>query len=98
MAVFTQTCIDIDDFGGGFVIERGTWSDANSDGTGNITATDPTTGSFSFPAEIGTISLFCFSSNGDNEVIAAQDVSPGVIKITCTAGDAGTYCIIGKAS
>ena len=79
-----------------YVIEWGTWNDANSDGTGTITAATQTAGSPTFvPFKIVSS---CFTSDGNHAVaVAHSNTLVNTVTITCTAADTGTYAIIGRA-
>ena len=97
MSVWTQTSSGTRMFGdNGYVIEWGTWNDANGDGTGTITAATSTAGS---PTLVPfKIVASCFTSDGSHAVIqTASTTLVNTVAITCTAGDHGTYALIGKA-
>lgn len=96
MAVFTYTPVVQKEIGMGYVIERGTWNDANGDAVGTITAAASVAGSPS----MGAFEIKAWSFTNDNNNLVKPSVS-GVaanqIKITCTASDTGTYTLICKA-
>ena len=97
MAVFTKTVVDTIPYANGLIMEYGTWADLNSDGTGTITAATSNSTTVGSSKVIDTIIQWGFASDGDYAVKPARDVYNNQVKITCQAGDAGDYYIIGKA-
>lgn len=94
-AVFSNTVVDVVEFGNGYIKESGTFNCASVT-SGEITAS--TAGTYSVGAkEIVEIEAWGFASDGDNAVTPARDVANNKIKITCTSNDTGDYYIIGKA-
>jgi hypothetical protein len=93
----SNTVTEVIKIGDGLVMERGIWAEGAGGATGNITAVDGTVDYGEGKIAISDIIQWGFTSNGDTAVMPAQDVAPNVMKITYTAGDAGTYYLIGKA-
>ena len=95
MASWTQTPTRTRELGNGYVIEVGIWKDLNSDGTGPITAQTASSGNPTFC--VGDIKGWGFTSDGSHTVeVYAPTTTPQILTITCTAGDTGTYFLIGK--
>lgn len=94
---FTNTVILTRKFADGLVLEHGTWTDGSSAGTGTITAATSTSGANTLV--IGKIDSACFSANGDTNVKQyINPAAPNAVTITCTAGEAGHYTLIGQAA
>lgn len=92
---FTKTVTDVVELANGFILEYGTFNDADSAGTGTLTADQ--TGDYTSGTSIANVLSWGFASDGDTAVLPAKDVNPNQVKITCTAGDTGDYFLIGKA-
>ena len=87
---FSKTMVEKFELPGALVLERGRWL-GTAVTTGNVTADT------AVKPVIADVVMFGFASDGDTAVLPATDVSPNVVKITFTSGDAGSYFLVGKA-
>lgn len=80
----------------GTAYEYGTWL-GTAVTTGTITSGSGT-GFVSGTPKIALVMNWAAASNADTAVFPARDVSDTTLKLTFTAGDAGTYYIEGPSS